>query len=89
MAQWVRNPPAMQETWVWSLGQEDPLEGGVGEWQPTPVFLPGESHEQRSLAGLQSMRSQRAVTTRALSMHTYIFAVHLKLAQCCKPTIFN
>ena len=22
----VKNPPAMQETWVWSLGQEDPLE---------------------------------------------------------------
>ena len=22
-----------------------------GEWQPTPVFLPGESHGQRSLAG--------------------------------------
>ena len=21
------------------------------EWQPTPVFLPGEFHEQRSLAG--------------------------------------
>ena len=21
------------------------------EWQPTPVFLPGESHEQRSLVG--------------------------------------
>ena len=21
------------------------------EWMPTPVFLPGESHEQRSLAG--------------------------------------
>ena len=26
---------------VQSLGQEDPLEE---EWQPTPVFLPGESH---------------------------------------------
>ena len=26
------------------LGQEDP-------WQPTPVFLPGESHGPRSLAG--------------------------------------
>ena len=25
------------------------------EWQPTPVFLPGESHGQRSLGGLQSM----------------------------------
>ena len=28
-------------------------------WQPTPVLLPAESHGQRSLAGLQSMRSQR------------------------------
>ena len=26
MAQMVKNPPAMQETWVRSLGQEDPLE---------------------------------------------------------------
>ena len=27
-AQLVKNPPAMQETWVRSLGQEDPLEEG-------------------------------------------------------------
>ena len=26
VAQRVKNPPAMQETWVRSLGQEDPLE---------------------------------------------------------------
>ena len=26
MAQMVKNPPAMQETWVQPLGQEDPLE---------------------------------------------------------------
>ena len=26
MAQIVKNPPAMKETWVRSLGQEDPLE---------------------------------------------------------------
>ena len=26
VAQLVKNPPAMQETWVWSLGWEDPLE---------------------------------------------------------------
>ena len=26
VAQMVKNPPAMQETWVWSLGQEDVLE---------------------------------------------------------------
>ena len=28
VAQLVKNPPAMQETWVWSLGWEDPLEKG-------------------------------------------------------------
>ena len=28
MAQLVKNPPAMQETWVLSLGWEDPLEEG-------------------------------------------------------------
>ena len=33
---------------VWSVGQEDPLEK---EMQPTPVFLPGEFHAQRSLVG--------------------------------------
>ena len=51
MAQWVKNLPAMQETqetWVQSLGQEDPLEK---EWQPTSVFLPGKSHAQRRLVG--------------------------------------
>ena len=42
----VRSLPAMQETWVRSLGQEDPVEK---EWQPTPLFLPGEFHGQRSL----------------------------------------
>ena len=29
MAQPVKNPPAMQETWVPSLGQEGPLEKGI------------------------------------------------------------
>ena len=33
---------------VRSLGWEDPLEEGM---TPTPVFLPGESHGQRSVAG--------------------------------------
>ena len=29
------------------------------EWQPTPLFLPGESHGQRSLVGYTSLGSQR------------------------------
>ena len=33
-------------------------------WQPTPIFLPGESHEQRSLAGYSQ------TWLKQLSMHT-------------------
>ena len=29
VAQTIKNPPAMQETWVRSLGGEDPLEKGM------------------------------------------------------------
>ena len=41
VAQLVKNPPAMWETWVPFLGWEDPLEK---EMLPTPVFWPGEFH---------------------------------------------
>ena len=39
--QLVKNLPALWETWVQSLGWEDPLEKGK---LPTPVFWPGEFH---------------------------------------------
>ena len=32
VAQLVKNPPAMQETWVWSLGWEDPREKGMANY---------------------------------------------------------
>ena len=48
MAQTVKNLSAMQETWVRSMGWEDPLEKGTAT---IPVFLPGEFHEQRRLVG--------------------------------------
>ena len=44
-----------QKMWVRSLGWDDPLEGGYGN---PPVFLPGETHGQRNLAGY-SLGSQR------------------------------
>ena len=48
MAQMVKSLPEMQETWVRTLGREDLWRK---EWLPTLVFLPGESHGQRSLVG--------------------------------------
>ena len=38
--------PALEKTWAQSLGGEIPWRR---KWQPTPVFLPGESPRQRSL----------------------------------------
>ncbi|KAI4547493.1 hypothetical protein MG293_004048 [Ovis ammon polii] len=74
------NPPAKQETWVQSLGQEDPLVE-----QPTAVFLPGKFHGQRSLAGYSPWGLKELDMTGELSipslrqasyrvcMHTYLF----------------
>ena len=56
MAQTVKNPPAMQETWVQSLGWEDPLEkemaihSGILAWRIVWMEDPGR---------LQSLGSQR------------------------------
>ena len=42
------------------------------KWQPTPVFLPGESHGQRNMAGFKVHRvakSRTQLSTRALSLY--------------------
>ena len=47
VVQLVKNPPAMRETWVRSLGQEDPLEKGTATHSNSLEnypFLPGEFH---------------------------------------------
>ena len=40
------------------------------KWQPTPVFLPGESHGERSLAGYSPWGSQSQTRLKRLSTHT-------------------
>ena len=64
----VKNPLAMQETWIQSRDREDLLEK---EWQPTPVFLPGKSHAQRGLPGCRPLdcktvrhNSEETLTTK-------------------------
>ena len=44
----IKNLPAIQETGIQSLGGEDPLQEEIA---PIEVFLPGEVHRKRSLAG--------------------------------------
>ena len=40
------------------------------KWQPTPVFVPGKSHGQRSLAGYSSWDCKKLDTTEQLSITT-------------------
>ena len=49
VAQMVKSLPAMQETQVWSLGQEDPLEKGMATCS---ICLPGELHGLRDLQAI-------------------------------------
>ena len=56
VAQLVKNPPAVQETWVQSLGWEDPLEEGKATHS---IILAWKIPWTEEPGRLQSMRSQR------------------------------
>ena len=56
MAQWVKNLPAVQESQVRSLGQEDPLQKGMATHSSNLAWRIPWTEEP---GGLQSMGSQR------------------------------
>ena len=73
----AKNLPAMQEMHVRSLGQKDFLKEA---WQPTPVFLSGESRGQRNLPGCSTQGHKESDTTEAneharilTDMYTYTY----------------
>ena len=57
-------PNSSDETWILSLGWEDPLEEGM---VPTPVFFPGQFPWTEEPGGLQSMGSQKVRHDEQLS----------------------
>ena len=64
VAQTVKNPPAMQETWVRSLGQEDPLKKRIATQSS---IIAGKLHGQRTLVGYSSCGYKQSDTTKQLS----------------------
>ena len=52
---------------VQSLSQEDPRRRA---WQPIPIFLPGKSHGQKSLAGYTTEYSTAQPTELISLIHT-------------------
>ena len=60
----VKNPPPMQETWVQSLGWDDPLENGMATHSS---ILAWRIHGQRSLVGYSTWGCKELDMTEQLS----------------------
>ena len=73
VAQLVKNPPAMWETWVRFMGWEEPMKKGTAIL--IPVFWPGEFHGQRSLEDYSPLGRKESDTTERLSLFTLKFRV--------------
>ena len=75
----------MQETQVQSLGQEDSLEKGMAT---IPVFLPGESHGQKNLAGY-TPRGHKELDMPEQLAHTHTVVAPIKLIRIIKVASNN
>ena len=74
VAQTIKNLPAMREIQVQSLDLEDSRRK---EWLSTLVFLPGEFHRQRSLAGYSRWCRKESDTTGHLSFTHSLLLSHV------------
>ena len=64
----------------------DPWAGTIPwrrEWQPTPVFLPEESHRQRSLMGYSPQGHKELDMTERLTL--LLSYVCISQSVCCTP----
>ena len=69
VAQMVKNLPAMQETWVRSLDQEDPLEKKMSTFSSILAWRIPWTEEP---SGLQSMGSQESVRNDPLTFSLFL-----------------
>ena len=70
----VKNLRVIQETWVRSLGQVEPLEKGM----PThSMFLPGELHGQRSLVGCSAWCPEESDITVGLTLLLFLIVIKI------------
>ena len=70
----AKNPPVNTGDMGLIPGSGRSPEGGNGN--PTPVFLPGESHRQRRLAGHSPWGHKEADTTQGLNININILTSH-------------
>ena len=84
MAQRLKHLPAMQETWVLSLGWEDPLEKGMASVflidQNTPVACLGNPMDRGAWCALVSVVAKESDKTEQLklSLFTWFISVFIQ-----------
>ena len=83
VAQTVKNLPAMQETWVQSLDQEDPLEKGLATHSSILVWRIPWTQES---GGLQSMDRVAKSQTQRTDYHFHFLFLHIKILKARKST---
>ena len=66
--QMVKNLPAMQETWVWSLGWEDPLEKGMATYSSILSWKIPQTEEPGRLQSIGMHRDAHAWSNLALRL---------------------
>ena len=80
VAQTVKNPPEMQETWVRSLGREDPLEEDVATHSSILAWKIPWTEESGGLPSIGSLKSW----TRLDDSTTY-----MQKAMCSRPSLMS
>ena len=104
---WIGKPGVLQSTglpsWTWLSDWTELTEALCGQlkvtnmkawgrkWQPSPVFLPGESHEWRSLVGYSPRGRKESDTTERLHSltHRAIHKIRIKLYWICFYNCLN
>ena len=72
VAQMVKNPPTMQETWVWSLAWEDPLEEGMTTHSSILAWKSPWTEEPGRLQSMGSQSQKWLSTARHTYTHIHI-----------------
>ena len=86
VTQLVKNPPALQETWVWSLGWEDPLQEGMASHSSILVWRTPWTEEP---GGLQFMGSQESDTTERLSTAQHYICRYSSVVKSCLALLWS
>ena len=79
MAQTVKDLPVMQETWVWSLDWEDPLEKGMATYSSILDWRIPWTEEPGDRKAYSPWGHKESDTPEKLALHFHIIYVHIQM----------